>query len=722
MQKLLHLNRYILGSIFTILVVMIAVVVLFHGSAKAGGLGGYISPYCDFTILGRQGCDGYFSNQNFYDDPTDPVPGNGILPQWPSNPTSSADVFPAANTPAAFEAEFASYLAQTNNATVYNYGSVGAAFIIDAMLGESGPAVCEWYTGSATTTTCTWQAGVAYAIANLPQWDTDVSYYAAQGWITWDQVITYPTGTPDSAHVCYSGQASCIRASVGTHDPGDPEDIAIRADPQVYVFNSLIFHNPNGTVFEISRTCGNVAGEFKPLVPPPTATPVTCGNATPSQSLLQSGDLFSVTLNASFPSGPPPTFTNFTVSIPSVPYSNNGAVPTVSGQTITYTTSSLRAPPAGTYPISWQLFNGATALTPVCTGTLSVNDLPYFSAYGADVRAGGDFTPGCQTGSGTTGGTLGGWYDNQTAVAGAHALFGAIAIGQITGFGSAQGITAGPNTQPMGLTYANAGPGAGGSTSSATLPQMGGDYGAAHCFYSPTQPGSTVADITNPATIGSATLTTGAHSYSAVSQNLNLTGGTVGLGDSLGIYVTGGSVYISPNGVTNVNGIEYNTAGWTINSGGKTNIPSFTLVVTGGNIYIDPNVTELDGTYVAEADSSGNGGKIYTCGDDYGAGVFEPMPTASMYNNCNKQLTVDGSLVADQVDLMRTMGSLKDATSSEGPNSAARACLNSSVNSPVCAAEVIESGPEEYLSTPATAPPNEGTPYYNAITSLPPVL
>jgi hypothetical protein len=322
-----------------------------------------------------------------------------------------------------------------------------------------------------------------------------------------------------------------------------------------------------------------------------------------------------------------------------------------------------------------------------------------------------------------TGGTIASWYDNQTAIAGAHTLFSAVALGQVTGFGSDQGRTTGPNNQPMGLTYANSGPGSGGQSASGTLPQMGGNYGTGGCFYSPTQPGSTTADISTPATVGVAPLSGGAHSYNATGQNLNLVGGEVDLNDSLGIYVTNGSVYISPNAASTVNnGIGYNTAGWSINSGGKTNIPSFTLVVTGGNIYIDPGVTELDGTYIAEKDAAGHGGAIYTCGTDLGGGNFTPMAKTSLYNNCNQQLVVNGSLEADQVDLMRTMGSLEDANSSENPNSATRLCLNSSVNTPVCSAEMVVTGPELYLQKPAIEPPNNGAQYFNAITSLPPVL
>ena len=97
----------------------------------------------------------------------------------------------------------------------------------------------------------------------------------------------------------------------------------------------------------------------------------------------------------------------------------------------------------------------------------------------------------------------------------------------------------------------------------------------------------------------------------------------------------------------------------------STNIPSFALNVKGGNIYIDPAITELDGLYVASKDGAGRGGKIYTCGTASGAS-FAPMPAASLFNGCHQQLVVYGAFVANQVNLMRTFGSLRDATAGEG--------------------------------------------------------
>jgi Repeat of unknown function (DUF5648) len=105
---------------------------------------------------------------------------------------------------------------------------------------------------------------------------------------------------------------------------------------------------------------------------------------------------------------------------------------------------------------------------------------------------------------------------------------------------------------------------------------------------------------------------------------------------------------------------------WNVN-----NVPSFVLHAS-GNIYIDPGVTELDGMYAAEA-GNGKPGRIYTCGVNNGGGNFTPMAKDNLYDNCNKQLVVYGSFQANQVNLMRTFGSLRNdapiaPASIPGPN------------------------------------------------------
>jgi hypothetical protein len=100
-------------------------------------------------------------------------------------------------------------------------------------------------------------------------------------------------------------------------------------------------------------------------------------------------------------------------------------------------------------------------------------------------------------------------------------------------------------------------------------------------------------------------------------------------------------------------------------------IPSFKLVVIGGNIYIGSGVHNLHGLYVAEPDSSGNGGTIYTCAG--AAGLPYKFSDANYYpgeyNLCNSQLTIYGSFVAKHIDFLRSHGTLGAASMSDDYNS-----------------------------------------------------
>jgi hypothetical protein len=429
--------------------------------------------------------------------------------------------------------------------------------------------------------------------------------------------------------------------------------------------------------------------------------PPTCGNATNAPTEIQAGDTFTETVNLGY-NGSLPAYTALKVSIPdpTINYSNNDATPLVITPTnMSFTTPTLAAGQAGTYVVNWQLFNGTSAVSAPCTGLIKVIDLPYFSVYGADVSSGGSFTD-CTN----IGGTLAGWYDSARQ-AGASTLFAAIALGKINGFASGQNTTTGPPTGSASeLTLANTTAGGGASPSV----EYGGNYGGDHCIYTPTAPAGTTTDVNSPAQVGVGNLVTKPHSFNG---NLNLNGGTVAIDNNLSLFVTG-NVYIMSN-------IVYGTdAGgtWAINANGTSNIPSFTLVVTGGNIYIGHNVTELDGIYVAQS-ANGHGGSIYTCSNG-----FAPMDAAGLYANCSNQLIVYGSFIADQVNLMRTFGTLENAQSTENPRTGTtRTCANGGTKK-VCAAEVFDFSPEMNLSSPAIQPPNNGATTYDSITSLPPIL
>lgn len=70
------------------------------------------------------------------------------------------------------------------------------------------------------------------------------------------------------------------------------------------------------------------------------------------------------------------------------------------------------------------------------------------------------------------------------------------------------------------------------------------------------------------------------------------------------------------------------------------------------------------------------GGKIYTCA----YGIQNLVPAQSLYDTCKNQLLVVGSFVADQVNLMRTFGSLRNSNQDCSSNSGA---VPLSTNSPL---------------------------------------
>lgn len=93
-------------------------------------------------------------------------------------------------------------------------------------------------------------------------------------------------------------------------------------------------------------------------------------------------------------------------------------------------------------------------------------------------------------------------------------------------------------------------------------------------------------------------------------------------------------VYYSDADITITGNIQYPDTYSSVND-----IPSI-LIIAKGNIYVNPGVTRMDGVYVAR-------GTFYTC---------YPKPSPPSVSTCSSLLTVNGSVVAGQLDLYRTRG------------------------------------------------------------------
>lgn len=605
------------------------------------------------NTLGRAQCHGYYTNKYFYG--TYGIQGGNILncelaARGCVNGESLNNEIPNNIGDAnAFEGLISYYLSSG-----YSYNHAGAAFIIDAMLGRSGSSF-----GSVT-------AGINYAIANYNTWKGLVDQYDQQGKVQWDvnQPVAY--GETNSMHTCVPNIPSCqSTAEVSAHDGRDflfYRDNVPGGEPS----HLIIFHNPNGSTFEIRKECANLVGSLGPLqpwVPPPKPT---CAGVTVDPGQPDPKMSYKVTASVSYQSNLVANYVKskgakmfIDVTGPSVNSNNANVGYGVSGATLTGSVSNGATNNTGTYNIKYGI-TGTGAIT--CTGSFYVTDQPTTTTTGGDTESGAGMDRGgvdCAVPADTHGGMVGWNLGGSKNYAGAGTQYAAYALNHLQDYASAQTGAGGTSSDPSMLAFANNG--AGGVNLPSGL--FGGLFGGgAACIR------DYFANATNV-------------------QNGNVTIGAQSIANSSSqaVYVKG-NVYI--NGNITFTGSYANIG----------EIPSYNVIVE-GNIYIAPNVTQLDGLYVAEPTSAGAGGIIYTCA---------PSPftaqalNSSLYNDCKaNSLTFNGAVVAKQFWLLRANG-----TVSSGP-----------------AAENVNFTPEIWLTTPpdvVTGNGSVGT--YDAITSLPPVL
>jgi hypothetical protein len=669
--------------------------------------------YCGFTIVGRQGCHGYYTNTNFYlynPNVNYAVSGTDILVNWAN---TTAPAYNNIASAAAFENELTTYLQQASSGT-YDYDGIGAAFTIDAMLGESGSALCG-------TGTCTWQDGVNYANANLAQWETDVNYYAQKGWITWRVKQVLPTGTTDSTHVCAVGSPTVCGGSAQIRRY-DGKDIVFRADgtaasPEMIVFDDP---NPGGGYVRIRIDCGNISGPLTPLTAPPSYTLSPTITATVNgvaASIAEPGDTvtfrYAVANNASVNSASTScmaynnVFTGYHQAVS--PAEKTGGTPSTTqtvcnnqifnhNATVTIGTYTVPAADVATnktvcsslYLTPGSVKNGVAGPPLGVEACIIVGSLPYARVFGGDVSAGNaQSSATCDPNTGDYDAGIASWNQDSGLYSGAGTQYAAYAVGSIQHFASAQ---ANPNTNagkaPGGLAFANTSTPYG-NLGAGSLPCMNDYYNVL--------PGATylTTNVATPGTIDLSSLSSGAYVYTGTST-LTLSGMLKsGANPSrIQLFVPNHNVYIANN-------ITYGT-GWTT----LADIPMFELVVNAANIYIDHNVSEVDGTYVAQnaqASGRGVGGQISTCATAAGPELLD----ANLYNNCSTSLLINGAFVANDVNLERSSKTLSDS-SGDSPSS-----LTSS------AAEQFNYNPSLWLIQP---PYSTGVVTYNTIVDLPPVL
>ncbi len=325
--------------------------------------------------------------------------------------------------------------------------------------------------------------------------------------------------------------------------------------------------------------------------------------------------------------------------------------------------------------------------------TAPVVNQPYVRVYNSSVSAGGGFGTGS---CGVVGTIQANGKGDAPLTRGSAVQIGALALGSIGGMASASLRSASSPTALAGLSFANATVTSVGAPSNP-VSGYGGNMGGRHCipdYYGlkPSAAGGGPIDVTSP----------GSKSYSLPAGSA-LSGLNLGRGVRRSIFV---------DGDVNITG-DMNFAS---SAGGSTDdVPSL-FIIAKGNIYISPGVHHLDGVFIAQGTNG-----IDTCASGFGS-----LPAGVLYNNCNSQLLITGSFIANHIRLDRSYSSLRHSVNAENPGGPSHFCdaQNGNPTDPQtdCSAEIFQFSPETYIGLPALDTSQPGPNRYDYITSLSPVL
>lgn len=413
---------------------------------------------------------------------------------------------------------------------------------------------------------------------------------------------------------------------------------------------------------------------------------MSCGSLSPRS--VEVNEPFAMSLeynNDSAAGGPTVNFANYRMSV------NQAGPPGYSNTNLPFTdappggSGTGTAPPAGTISITspgtyevlmimydrrgTASFADDTEVLRCDTSddfTTAVVTKPFFTVLGSDVAVG---MSGCPGWAGASVGSLKAWNNGGVAAAnrGSGTNLAVLAIDVIEQFASAQGSTA-----PTGLTFAN----------NPVLSGFGGNYPTGN----PCPSNYFAAREGNPALPASQVQNTDTVYNLAGSQPINAFGPTtITPGNTPKIYVAG-DVRILNNIILT-------------HGGSLDTLANFELIVE-GNIYIHPRVTQLHGTYIAQPNALGVGGKIYSCSNgNFGAPTEPQLLSTDPTTGCQRTLNVFGAFIAKELKLYRSNGSVLQGT----------------------AAEVFNYSPTWLAPEPVSGGSTlRGS--YDSITSLPPVL
>jgi hypothetical protein len=335
---------------------------------------------------------------------------------------------------------------------------------------------------------------------------------------------------------------------------------------------------------------------------------------------------------------------------------------------------------------------------------------PYFKAFGGDVFVGGAFnqdTTGtnCSTNyqyATTADPNAGGVFafakdSGGKGAGGASSQYGLVALGNVQGDGSGNGFYSGGSqagaVSHSYATFANTSASSWGGGFEGGVPQSSciPDYYGKLAAYKTT---STWNQSDSSPSAGVFKVSAGGGLYTLINQDTNIP-----VGRSVTVFVDG-NVYINHNITVSLDRVD--------------NVAKFALVAK-GSIYIDPAVDRLDGLYIAQpagTDMAADDGDIWTCHGANSDQVLYSYP--AFIAACANKLTINGALIAKQVNLTRDNGNVSGASTSEDSLSSANGSNN--------IAEVINYTPAMVIGGPFFNPPTVSNYKVESLISLPPVF
>jgi hypothetical protein len=220
--------------------------------AMAGSfLAGYAGPAEAFPIYGRGEYYGYFKNVR-------DTWGDSV---WHTNGPSEYAIPLSINTADAFINYTKAKLAQGPG----TQNGIGAAFIIQTMISDPNNA----------------NRDLPPTAAQVADWEARVRYAATQGWISWNQTVSYRLNS------YYQGPCSGYGCDQRAGD-ANPNDDAFYDSGITESSSAIVFRNSSGGIaYMLRHLCANPIGTLGPLTVAPNYT--TSGRSTVSDATVIPG-------------------------------------------------------------------------------------------------------------------------------------------------------------------------------------------------------------------------------------------------------------------------------------------------------------------------------------------------------------------------------------------------------------------------------------------------